>query len=254
MVNRPPPRPGAAGKSDDNDGLITASSHKRNTGPRRGLEWSLRSMHKIDTSAQHFLNNYYGEDDGSDGDANSLSEDQTAYEIFKTKEEKNGKDEDGGQGDSVWASLNAPLRTGIVDGKRVVFELRTNVSKKPTLSRKERLSRMHVVENSKRSKAEYRIRFYLMHLSVHVLSVYFLAAFIAMNVIYAGFFYALEDKCCDDPYMSFGEVFAFSIQTSTTIGYGSMSPTGLWSNFLVVCLSYGSILMNTLFAGLLFTK
>ena len=54
--------------------------------------------------------------------------------------------------------------------------------------------------------------------------------------------------------MTFGQVFAFCVQTSATIGYGAMAPSGTWSNFFVLMLSYGSILMNTLFAGLLFTK
>lgn len=64
MVNRPPPKAGAASKGEDADGAITTNGgNARHSGPRRGLEWSLRGMHKIDTSAQHFLTSYYGEDD-----------------------------------------------------------------------------------------------------------------------------------------------------------------------------------------------
>jgi inward rectifier potassium channel len=242
--------------NDDADDSIspTSSAHGSTRGPRRGLEWSLRSMHKIDTSAQHFLSNYYADEPASETKVkDTIQEDQTAYEIFKS-EDRIGKDSNGKSGDSVWASLHAPLRTGIVDGKKVVFELRTNVNQKPKISREERMKRKREIINSNRSGLEVRVRFWLMHFTVEALSASFLAAFVAMNVIYAGFFYSLEDTCCDDPNLSFGEVFAFCVQTSATIGYGSMSPSGKWANFFVLMLSYGSILMNTLFAGLLFTK
>jgi hypothetical protein len=216
-------------------------------------------MHKIDTSAQHFLSSYYGAgDDDSDG-GSCIAEDQTAYEIFKTKDEPSGKDKGGNgsgiaNGDSVWASLHAPLRTGVVDGKKVVFELRTNVTQKPLIGRTIRLRTRHDLINSERSGVEMRIRFWLMHFTVSRLLWAFLAVFIAMNVVFAGFFFVVDAKCCDDTDMTFGEIFAFTVQTSTTIGYGSLSPKGTLSNFLVVCLSYCSTLMNTLFAGLLFTK
>lgn len=242
--------------NDDGDDSIspTSSQHGSLRGPRRGLEWSLRSMHKIDTSAQHFLSSYYGDEPGAEGKSKEpVQEDQTAYEIFKS-EDHISKDSNGKSGDSVWASLHAPLRTGVVDGKKVVFELRTNVNEKPKVSREERMKRKREIVNSNRSGLEVRIRFWLMHFTVEALSASFLAAFVAMNVIYAAFFYALDGTCCDDPELSFGEVFAFCVQTSATIGYGAMAPSGRWSNFFVLMLSYGSILMNTLFAGLLFTK
>lgn len=211
-------------------------------------------MHKIDTSAQHFLSNYYGDEPGTEANGKeTLQEDQSAYEIFKSDDRIN-KDNNGKNGDSVWASLHAPLRTGIVDGKKVVFELRTNVNEKPKISRGERMKRRREIVNSNRSGIEVRVRFWLMRFTVEVLSASFLAAFVAMNVIYAAFFYALEDTCCNNPDLTFGEVFAFCVQTSATIGYGAMAPSGTWSNFFVLMLSYGSILMNTLFAGLLFTK
>ncbi len=239
--------------TDDSDDNVASSSQRYSTSraPRRGMEWSLRSMHKIDNSAQHFLSNYFVDDQESDAKATeSPFEDHTAYEIFKSDgRARNGKD-----GDSVWASLNAPLRTGIVDGKTVVFELGTNVTQAPTISRKHRMQRRREILNSNRSGLEIRVRFWLMHFTVGALSVSFLAAFIAMNVLYAGLFYAVEGGCCDDPDISFGQTFAFCIQTSTTIGYGLMSPSGTIPNLLVVFLSYGSTLMNTLFAGLLFTK
>ena len=93
-----------------------------------------------------------------------------------------------------------------------------------------------------------------MRFTVASLSCVFLAAFVAMNVIFAALFYSLDERCCGDEDMSFGDVFAFAVQTSATIGYGTLSPVGMMANFFVLCLTYCSIMMNTLFAGLLFTK
>lgn len=244
------------------------------------MEWSLRSLHSIDNGAQHFLNNYYDSDDnlsveasaenqfasstqssmsspsshgGDDSSAAGvLLQDQTAYEIFKTKD-----DRPSGQRarDAVWAPMHAPLRQGIVDGRPVVFELRTAVNQKPTVSRQERLDRRHLQVHAQRSTWEVRTRLWLMHFTLASLSAVFLAIFVSMNVSFALIFYFLaDDGCCDDRTMSFADVFAFCVQTSTTIGYGGFTPSGMLSNFLVVLLSYTSTLMNTVFAGLFFTK
>jgi inward rectifier potassium channel len=187
-----------------------------------------------------------------DEDDSSL-EDQTAYEIFKATEEvvTNGKKETPNEG--VWASLHAPLRHGVVDGRKVVFELVTAVTNRPKVNRKQRITKRDVIINSDRSSMEYRLRFYLMHFRVGTLSVAFFACFVVLNLVFGAFFYALEGGCCGAD-LTFEQNFAFAVQTSATIGYGSFSPAGMWQNFLVMILTYASILINTIFAGLLFTK
>ncbi|KAG7345173.1 inward rectifier potassium channel [Nitzschia inconspicua] len=224
-------------------------------GPKRGLEWSLRSMHSIDTSAQHMLPSYFFEvtepSESLIQEGEDSLEDQSAYEIFKDTATANEKES---PNDSVWASLHAPLRHGVVDGKKVVFELRSNVTQRPKLSRKERVQRINTIINSNRSSWEVRFRFYLMHFSVGAMSLSFFAAFVATCVIFASLYYALEDGCCGNPDLSFAETFAFSVQTATTIGYGGLTPTGTWADFLTVIFSFVAILLNTIFAGLLFTK
>jgi len=261
MVQRPPSKAGSSGHGFDEPHQQDSvrSSTKGGNSSRRGLEWSLRSLHKIDNSAQHFLQNYYSGDSDDDMDdegralAGEDAEDQTAYDIFKGKADtKNNKTKNNNH--SVWSVLSAPLRTGIVDGRRVVFELRTDVNQKPTTDRRERMHRPNHTIHASESPRETRLRFWMMHFSVSHLSVAFLAAFVAMNVVFAGFFYSLPETCCGDASLTFGQVFSFAVQTSTTIGYGSLSPQGHVANFLVVILSYMSTLMNTLFAGLLFTK
>lgn len=261
MVNRPPASGGGSSRPDDMASLGRMPSSKSNSlrgAPKRGLEWSLRTLHKIDTGAQHFLSNYYeAEESESVRDDSALApevleeEDQSAYEIFKTRDERDSSQR---ARDSIWAPMHAPLRMGVVDGRKVVFELLSNVTQRPSTSRNERLNLSHEVVNSERSSWETRMRLWLMHFEVPTISAVFLISFIFMNLLFAIAFYYTENKCCDDDTFTFGEVFAFTIQTSTTIGYGSMSPIGRVPNFLVVMLSYLSTLMNTIFAGLLFAK
>ncbi len=109
-------------------------------------------------------------------------------------------------------------RTGVVDGRRVVFELRSNITQAPKTSRQERVALRHEMINSRRTHPEQRLRFWLMHFSVSQLSITFLAAFVGMCVIFSGIFYALEQGCCGDPEMPFSAMFAFSFQTAATIG------------------------------------
>ena len=146
---------------------------------------SNNSLHKIDTSAQHFLQNYYEDESESDEDMEEELVDQSAYDIFKGRDE--GKDS---TKNSVWATLSAPLRTGVVDGKKVVFELHTDVTQKPATDRSERLHQRHIITNSDQSNWEVRLRFWMMHFSVARLSSLYLGAFIVMNVVFAGLFYA----------------------------------------------------------------
>jgi len=86
------------------------------------------------------------------------------------------------------------------------------------------------------------------------LTLAFFASFIALNALFAGFFYLENQRCCGDPTHTYSHCFNFSVQTATTLGYGVLSPVGPLSNFLVIMLSFLSTLLNMLFAGLLFTK
>jgi hypothetical protein len=207
MVSRPPPK---AGGATANGSGSNGSAHGK------GMEWSLRSLRKIDTGEQHFLQNFYEDDSDSDSEIHHDVPDQSAYDIFKGKEEKVKVGENLGARQSVWASLNAPLRTGIVDGRAVIFELVTDVTQKPAISRSERVKLRIITKNADQSHWETRCRFWLMHKTVSYLCFAFLATFVFMNVVFAGLFYIDRDKCCGDPTFSFADVFNFAIQTSTT--------------------------------------
>jgi len=221
-----------------------------------GMEWSLRSLRKIDSGRQHFLTSYW-EDDESDEDEQTDVFDESAYEIFKGREDRKQKLEPGealASRPAIWAALNAPLRRGVVDGREVVFELLTDVTQKPAIPRSERVKIHYVNKNAKISSLETRWRYWLMHLQLGELTLAFFASFIALNALFAGFFYLENQRCCGDPTHTYSHCFNFSVQTATTLGYGVLSPVGPLSNFLVIMLSFLSTLLNMLFAGLLFTK
>merc|ERR1719401_1099574 len=149
MVNRPPPGAGGGPRNDESE--EAAPQDPGGAARPRSLQWSLRHLHKIDTSAQHFLDNYYPEEDeearagpGGTGDE-VVPIDQTAYEIFKAPDRER---EGGRPKDKLWRSHEAPLRTGVVDGKKVVFELRTDVTQAPATPRRERVGTRHKVINA----------------------------------------------------------------------------------------------------------
>jgi hypothetical protein len=83
-----------------------------------------------------------------------------------------------------------------------------------------------------------------MHFKLISLTASFLGVFVLLNVLFAGLFYATDGECCGDADLSFGQVFAFSIQTSSTIGYGGYAPQGTVPKLLVVILYYLSTLIN----------
>ena len=150
--------------------------------------------------------------------------------------------------------INANCKTAVVDGKQVDFELRENVTQPPTTDRQGRLQRTVVNINADPSHWDVRARFWLIKLRLTQMTVLYLVLFLVINVIFAGLFYIQPDKCCDDPDMTFAEVFDFTVQTSTTIGYGGYVPHGYFANFLVVMLSYLVALLNAVLAGLIFLK
>lgn len=146
-------------------------------------------------------------------------------------------------------------RTETVDGRKVTLALMRDVTQLPETSRKERLAsdwrNINVKQHSVFRRLEHELQQYLMQRSIPLLTVFYLIIFLFMNIFFAGFWYITEDKCCDDPDMTFAEIFDFSVQTSSTIGYGGYWPKGYFNNALVVLISVLSICQATVYAGLL---
>lgn len=174
---------------------------------------------------------------------------QCAIDIFGPNNDNGGcTDSNGNEYDKE------RIRIGMIDGHEVKFELQENVNEKPAIERRLRIQRTINNSNVTKSSMELRLRFWLMKCQLVQISCLYLASFIVLNVIFAGLFYIEEENCCEDSTLSYAEVFDFTIQTSTTIGYGGYVPVGHYSNFLVVMLSYFATLLNTIFAGLYFVK
>ena len=147
-------------------------------------------------------------------------------------------------------------RRAVIEGREVIFQLSQNITSNDGTKRTDRCqnNRTITVINSSRSRWEVRMRNAMIELGLAEVCVAYLSLFILMNTVFAALFYAHPDGCCDDPDMTFAEMFDFSVQTSSTIGYGGYVPSGKYSNFLVVVLTYTSIVLNTVLAGLLFMK
>jgi len=175
-------------------------------------------------------------------------------ELVDIAEESDGDDIENQQ---KAGKLTQKTKTINIDGKDIQFELVRNLTTKPERSRKDRkeIQFRHTNVDPK-IKTSFGIKFqrYLMSFSGITLISIYVVVFIITNLIFAGLWFIQEEKCCQDPDMTFAQIFDFSIQTSTTIGYGSYSPHGFFSNWLVVALSVISFIMNTMFAGLLFFR
>lgn len=77
------------------------------------------------------------------------------------------------------------------------------------------------------------------------------------GVINAGFagLYLLGGDCVSEARPgSFWDMFFFSVQTISTIGYGGMSPTTMWSNGVASVEAILGLLMTALLTGLIFSK
>jgi hypothetical protein len=149
-------------------------------------------------------------------------------------------------------------RTVVIDDRTVTFELMKNVTQLPKISREERSKmQFHNINVSRKNimrGREYLIRRWLLQFEIGSLTLIYLSTFVTVNAVFAGLWYIDQDKCCEDSTLTFSQVFDFPVQTSSTIGYGGYWPKGHFANFLVVILSVLSILLNTVYAGLLFTK
>jgi len=150
------------------------------------------------------------------------------------------------------------LRTAIVDGRKFTLLLMKNVTQRPKVSRVERTKydwkNINMDRSSSVKRCAVRVRRWLFKRDIPMLTLLYLAAFLAMNVVFAGLWYIEEGKCCNDPTMTYAQVFDFAVQTSSTIGYGGYWPKGKTNNFLVVLLSVLSVVLSTVYAGLLFFK
>jgi inward rectifier potassium channel len=82
----------------------------------------------------------------------------------------------------------------------------------------------------------------------------FLAVYLVGNFVFAGLYLLGGDVIAGARPGSFADVFFFSVQTMTTIGYGTMTPQGTYANVLVTAEAFSGLLGFSLATGLLFAK
>ena len=111
-------------------------------------------------------------------------------------------------------SMKETSRTATVDGKRITFSLVKNVSQRPETSRAERTHldwrSINVNETSAIKRFAVKARRWLTKRDIPMLTMLYLAAFLGINALFALiFYYGDEGRCCEDPTMTYAQVFDF---------------------------------------------
>lgn len=86
---------------------------------------------------------------------------------------------------------------------------------------------------------------------------YVLLAFIALNVIFAGIYFALgleHLKGTEPDLNAFGNAFFFSVHTLTTVGYGNIYPEGVAANLVSAIEAASGLMVFALITGLLYGR
>ncbi len=82
----------------------------------------------------------------------------------------------------------------------------------------------------------------------------FVTVYLATNVVFAGLYWLDSSALSIEETPSFADAFFFSVQTLSTIGYGTISPTSRYSDVLVTLESMVGMLGVAVGTGIIFTK
>lgn len=78
--------------------------------------------------------------------------------------------------------------------------------------------------------------------------------FVIINLLFAALYYVGLDGVSNAQPGSFSDAFFFSVQTFSTIGFGSMSPNSIYTHALVTIESFAGLVAVALATGLIFAK
>ena len=81
-----------------------------------------------------------------------------------------------------------------------------------------------------------------------------IAYFFILNIFFASCFYVIPNSIEGIKNVGYLEAFNFSIQTFSTIGYGSLTPNGFYGNLVVAFESFAGIVYMALLTGLLYSR
>ena len=98
------------------------------------------------------------------------------------------------------------------------------------------------------------VYYYLMLASWTKLFLIFFGFYLISNFLFAGLYLAVPGSIQNNIDGSFLKAFFFSVQTMSTIGYGSLSPSGAYGNFIVTIEAAFGLIGVAAATGLIFAK
>ncbi|QUD87796.1 ion channel [Phenylobacterium montanum] len=78
--------------------------------------------------------------------------------------------------------------------------------------------------------------------------------YLLANVLFAGLYMLVPGSIAGARPGAFSDAFFFSVQTLGTVGYGAMTPHGLWANCLATAETFFNLVIVALSTGLIFTR
>ena len=94
----------------------------------------------------------------------------------------------------------------------------------------------------------------LLHARWHRVILLFASFYTVANALFASLYLLAGNAINNAQPGSFLDAFSFSVQTMATIGYGAMSPRGVFGNALVLVESFTGLLFLALATGIVFSK
>jgi inward rectifier potassium channel len=80
------------------------------------------------------------------------------------------------------------------------------------------------------------------------------AAFVALNLGFAFVYWLGEAPIANAPPGSFPDLFFFSVETSSTVGYGDMHPQTLYGHLVATCENFVGMVLLAVMTGLVFSR
>ncbi len=152
--------------------------------------------------------------------------------------------------------LMSPLAEGEVSAQSLSELMRDRRMKrergeKPTVEKRWDVS--DAVRRGAPSALRRDLYFFFMEGSWMRMIIMLLFTYVMINVVFAGL-YLLEPASIGVSPRAFGDAFAFSVQTMSTIGYGAMSPQTAYGDLIVTIEAAAGLLGVALATGLMFAK
>lgn len=98
------------------------------------------------------------------------------------------------------------------------------------------------------------IYFYVLEASWNRVFLFFFSLYLVSNLFFATLFYLIPQSLIGMDQVGFWDAFYFSVQTMSTIGYGTLAPQGHLANILVTIEAAFGLIGVAIITGLIFAK